>query len=374
MEKKINIKDFKSISQLSRKNNLSKQSKNKNFTKHRIQRKNKSELKLQTTYGQFLPLLGVDTYNNDRNIKNQNYQTMERKKSSTISLRFYNSKNSEELQKTLSFNRNRMLKNKTELNELKIQYNKLYEDNENNNKLLSKILNLRNIKDYSKEELLEKTKYCELDKKSKKKMLDTINLINLKLEVNEKKSILKSTNNEYEYLKEKSKYKNILELKKELSDKDEIKKQILCDIERLKEIISDDKKIMDESEEENKKLEEKYKNAKKEEKDILQKIQEYKERSIKLQEIIFKIERKLQKNEIVYKENCKTQQEINSSIKEKEKKIEDINVYLSKREQININVQKRRDIIKNYEIKNNELEYEYDKLNSENNDLMKKNN
>jgi hypothetical protein len=130
----------------------------------------------------------LDTYN-DGKFRKDIYQTLPRKKNSSISLNYYSMKNSEELQKTLSFNRNRMLKNKTELNELKIQYHKLYEDNENNNKLLSKILNLKNIKDYSKEELLEKMKNCEFDKKSKKKMLETINYINLKLEVNEMKTI-----------------------------------------------------------------------------------------------------------------------------------------------------------------------------------------
>ena len=271
MNKRKNLKELKNPSELNRKRNLSKYSKTNNTSRPRIsKRKNKSELKLQTTYGKLLPILGIDTYN-DRFFRNDNYQTLQRKKNSSINLNFYNMKNSEELQKTLSFNRNRMLKNKTELNELKIQYQKLYDDNENNNKLLSKILNLKNIKDYSKEELLEKMKNCEFDKKSKKRMLETINLINLKLEVNEKKNILKSKNNEYEYLKENSKYKNILELKKELSDKDEIKNQILSDIEKLKEIITENKKTMNDTEEENKKLEEKYKEIKKEEKSILQK-------------------------------------------------------------------------------------------------------
>ena len=221
MDRKLKFKDYKSPSILNGRNK-SKNINSNNISKAKIsKRKNKSELKLQSNYERCLPLLVIETYNNSHI---NNFNTINHMKNNTLSRGFYSTKSSEELQKTLSFNKNRMLKNKTELNELKIQYNKLSEDNEKNRKLLSKILNLKENKTYSKEELLEKMKTCEFDKLSKQKMLNSIKLINLKLEVNEKKSILKSKNNEYNLLKENSKYKNISELKSKILDKDNIKK------------------------------------------------------------------------------------------------------------------------------------------------------
>ena len=255
MEKKLKFKEFKSPSELNSKINISKYShytKTNNLSKTKIsQRKNKSELKLKTNYERFLPFLGIESYNISHVNK---FKTLNEKKNSIINKGFYNSKSSEELQKTLSFNKNRMIKNKTELNELKIQYNKLSEDNEKNRKLLSKILHLNENKQYSKEELLEKMKTCEFDNISKQKMLNSIKLINLKLEVNEKKCILKSKNNELNLLKENSKYKNISDLKRNLISKEEAKNKIILEIEKLKEILLKDKEIMKQSEEENKKL------------------------------------------------------------------------------------------------------------------------
>ena len=153
-DKRTNIKENKSPSQINGINkriNNSKYSKYNNASKPKIsQRKNKSELKLQTTHQKFLPILAIDTHSNKSNLKNDNFMSANKVKSNTLSMGFYSTKTSEELQKTLSFNKNRMLKNKTELNELKIQYNKLSEDNKNNKKILSKILNLKIIDNIQK--------------------------------------------------------------------------------------------------------------------------------------------------------------------------------------------------------------------------------
>ena len=377
MDERNKIKKYQSNSQINgtigRVNN-SKYSRGSNTSKQKIcKRKNKSELKLQTTYQKFLPNLGLDTYDNESYLKNEDIKVINKIKASTITMGFYSNKSSEELQKTLFFNKNRMLKNKTELNELKINYNKLSEHNRNNKNILSKILNLKENRQYSKEELLQKIKTCEFDGQSKRRMLDSIELINLKLEVNEKRSILKSKNNEYNLLKENSKYKNISELKKRLVNNDEIKKQLLLDIDKLKQIVLKGKQAMKESEQENINLDEKYKKVRKEEDEIKQKINEFQKKSDTLQDEIVKIERKLQKQEIIYKQNYKIQFEMKNSIKVKEKQIKEINDYLSKREQINSDILKRKEIIKQYEDKNFELDTEYDKLNNENNELIKKN-
>lgn len=81
----------------------------------------------------------------------------------------------------------------------------------------------------------------------------------------------------------------------------------------------------------------------------------------------------MQKQEIIYNQACKSQLEICNSIEEKEKQKKDIDKYLVERDEINSNVQKRKETIKNYELKNSELDFEYNKLNDENNELIKKN-
>ena len=48
-----------------------------------------------------------------------------------------------------------MIKNKTEINELKIQYNKLFAYNENNRRVLAKILNIKSNRPYTIEEILK---------------------------------------------------------------------------------------------------------------------------------------------------------------------------------------------------------------------------
>jgi hypothetical protein len=375
MSKKPNFKDLRSYSKIINKENHN--SKTNNISRVKMgQRKNKSELKLYTFYfDNYLPKLNDDSYN-DEYPKSRKFRTGQRKAFNTIGRGFYSTKSSNELQKTLSFNKNRMKKNKTEINELKIQYNKLSSYNENNRRVLAKILNIKSNRPYTTEEILktmEKNNLDKMAKKQMKKMFDSTNLMELELKLNEKKSIIKHKNNEYMYLKENAKCKNVTDIQNDLSEKDDMKKQVGLDIEKLKEIIIGNTKFLEMGEEQYKKLDEKYKEIKKEEEDMIQKMKEYKDKSINLQDMIMKIERKIQKQEIIFKQNSKTQFELSSSIEEKEKKIKEINEYLTKREQINSNVQKRKEIINNYENRNNELEEEYNKLNHENDNLVKKN-
>ena len=84
-----------------------------------------------------------------------------------------------------------MRKNKSDLRDLKLQYLKLHEENENNTKILANILKLDNSVLKSKEKILEKIKQSKLGQE-KEIIMDSMNIIDLKLELNEKKSILKS--------------------------------------------------------------------------------------------------------------------------------------------------------------------------------------
>ena len=74
------------------------------------------------------------------------------------------------------------------------------------------------------------------------------------------------------------------------------------------------------NEEQYKKLDGKNKEIKKEEDDIISKGNEYKKNITNTQDTISKIERKLQRQEILYKQNYRSQYEINNAIEEKEKR------------------------------------------------------
>jgi len=376
MSKKPNFKDLRSYSKISNKENHN--TKTNNISRVKMsQRKNKSELKLYTFYfDNYLPKLSDDSYN-EENSKSRKFRAGQRKAFNTIGRGFYSTKSSNELQKTLSFNKNRMIKNKTEINELKIQYNKLSAYNENNRRVLAKILNIKSNRPYTTEEILKTMEKNNLDKTAKKKMkkmFDSTNLMELELKLNEKKAIIKHKNNEYMYLKENAKCKNVTDIQNDLSEKDDMKKQVELDIEKLKEIIIGNTKFIEMNEEQYKKLDEKYKEIKKEENDIISKSNECKKNITNTQDIISKIEKKLQRQEILYKQNYRSQYEINNSIEEKEKKIKELNEYISKREEINNNVQNRKNLIKTFDNRNRELDNEYERLNNENNILMKKNN
>ena len=64
-----------------------------------------------------------------------------------------------ELKQELSQNKSDMNAKKIELQELKIKFNKLYEDNKNNKNLLAKILGINLEKEFTREELLHKLEH-----------------------------------------------------------------------------------------------------------------------------------------------------------------------------------------------------------------------
>lgn len=333
------------------------------------QKKSKSELKSDKNYTRYLPLLTMDKSNNCFSINNK----IKNMKQYNDNISVYSQKSSDELQKTLSFNVRKMIKNKTELKELRLQYNKLFEDNQNNSKLLARMMGVKNNKQYKKEEIIAKLKNCTFDKKSKRQIIESINLINLKLELNEKKSILKSKAEEFFFLKENSKAKYVTDLKRDLSNKQDIKIELQLNVEKIKEVLEQEKKTLKETEDECKKLDAKYKEVKKEEKDILKKIDDKMQKIFELQNLTRKLDKNIQNQEKIYKINLKNKSDIILNIEQKEKKINEINEYKSKREQIQSDIDKNREKIKEYKDKSVKLEEEYNKLNKENDNLNQKN-
>ena len=344
------------ISKKYKSSNINANSTFSNFTKLKTEKfkkfgklKAKSDLRLYPNSKRFLPLLTTE-----KNLSN-----------------FINSvKSSQELQRTLSFNKNKMRKNKSDLRDLKLQYLKLHEENENNTKILANILKLDNSVLKSKEKILEKIKQSKLGQE-KEIIMDSMNIIDLKLELNEKKSILKSKEYEYNILKENSKYKNFIEMKKQLTNNSGIKNEIISDLEKIKSLLSENKKIKEKKEEEFKKLSQKYKEIKSKENNISEEKRKNKGKYVILKELISKLEEKLHNQEIRFKRYCKEKMDLINSIKDKEDIVNEIKEYLSKREQIIAKLQKRKDIIKNLEKQIFEIENEFNKLSEVNFGLSK---
>ena len=82
----------------------------------------------------------------------------------------FNSKNldAENLKQELSNNSNEINAKKLELQELKIKFNKLFEDNKNNKSSLAKILGIELDKQFTKEELVDKLEHCKPTEEEKK--------------------------------------------------------------------------------------------------------------------------------------------------------------------------------------------------------------
>ena len=82
----------------------------------------------------------------------------------------FNSKNldAENLKQELSYNSNEINAKKSELQELKIKFNKLFEDNKNNKSSLAKILGIELDKHFTKEELIDKIEHSKPTEDEKK--------------------------------------------------------------------------------------------------------------------------------------------------------------------------------------------------------------
>ena len=93
-------------------------------------------------------------------------------------------KRSNNLKQELSEYKSEINSKKNELQELKIKFNKLYEDNKINKMLLAKVLNIDLEKEFTKEELINKLEFCELNETEKKILKEHTGikyLINIKM-------------------------------------------------------------------------------------------------------------------------------------------------------------------------------------------------
>ena len=117
------------------------------------------------------------------------------------------------LKKKLMSNKSNINKKKAELQDLKIQFNKLMKENKNHKNLIYEILkidyegdnsnrdnnainNILYLGQVTEEELINKINSCNINNSQEKKLKDSYDIINLRTEINSKRKLLINKNSE----------------------------------------------------------------------------------------------------------------------------------------------------------------------------------
>jgi hypothetical protein len=304
------------------------------------------------------------------------------------------------LKKKLISNKSNINKKRTELQDLKIQYNKLIDENKNHKNLIYEILHLENEPNSSsieieenniniglmgritEEQLISKINSCKIDEDQEKRLKDSYELINLRMELNNKKKLLLNKNNEYDKLKNKLKFKNMNEIttkledliieeekiKKENAKMDEILQKNTSEIlPNLEKDFEDEKNIYDEIS----KIESK---NKKEFNDKLNKINELKAEIQNIEnKAKFTKNKNLAMNGLEYQGSKTIGIKLKARIEKMKFELEQINKYKKeKREDIIKIVEERKSKIDEQKKKNSELEKNINEITEKNKELYMK--
>ena len=258
---------------------------------------------------------------------------------------YYEKKN---LKQELSEYKSEINSKKNELQELKIKFNKLYEDNKINKMLLAKVLNIDLEKEFTKEELINKLEFCELNETEKKILKETHEIMSLKLNLEEKKLKINMQVAEEEILTKNTKSKIMNELETEFLIKCEQNKKLEKNIKKLEDIIKTKEKEINEVEKEYKIQEENYVKKNKE-LDISKDNYNKKEKELnKIKNEINDINNKQKKLKDILNKT-KKDLDINKSLEQKKEEINKIKKYENKRDQINKDVEEKKEKNKNLE-------------------------
>ena len=137
------------------------------------------------------------------------------------------------LKRELSFYKNDMIKKTNELANLKIKYNKLYRENIFNKNLISAILDI-NLGEYvTKDKVYDKIENCKLNLKNRRKLEEAYDILILKFDVEDKKSIMEEQSELIKELIKNSKAKELYSLEEELYKKYEKERELTYKVNRL---------------------------------------------------------------------------------------------------------------------------------------------
>ena len=309
----------------------------------------------------------------------------------------------ESLKKRLILNKSNINKKKTELQDLKIQYNKLINENKNHKNLIYEILQLENelnnsseidIDNYNfnnnsnpfgritEEQLISKINSCKITDEQKKKLKDAYELINLRMEINNKKKLLLNKNNEYDKLKFNLKFKNMNEITTKLEDLIIEEKRIKQENIKLEEILhKNNDEILPKLEKDLEKEEKNYEEINQKEKEYKKlfnnKLQQLNELKTEIINIEKNTKSKKTKNILMDGLEYKGAKTISIKLKTKIEKIkielEKINKYKNeKRDEIANLVTERKKKIDEQKKKNNEIEMKINEISEKNQNLYLK--
>lgn len=275
------------------------------------------------------------------------------------------------LQKTLLDNRIFLNQKKKELQDLKIQCNKLNFANKNSQNLIKKIMCLED-KNITTDELIFKIKTIQISDAQYNKLKESLTITELRSKINEKKKILLSKINEYEYLKDNSTFRNINELYNEINKKEIETINLKNDIEKLNEIYEKNNQIISEL---LKNLEIQSKNLE----NLNERQNENQNRSKSLRQQINDLIQQIKCSESniniqKFKNMNKTNnnQNLKRDINLKEIQIQRINEYRQIKDSLISQINKKQTKVKDQKEKNSLLENEINNLMNENHEIYSK--
>ena len=276
--------------------------------------KNKTDSKFRTT-GCSIKLPKLSNNNTLSGFKGNIYSTHQNS-GPLLTQNFLNSNSiygPNNLKQELSQNKTEMNAKKIELQELKIKFNKLYEDNKNNKNLLAKILGINLEKEFTRDELIDKLEHCKPSEEEKRKLKEAHEIIRLKLEIESKKKRIGEQETELEILTKNAKSKVISELESDYIVKCEYHKGLLKAIKKMEEIIKSKEKDITEIENEynyqkdyysklnteSKKSEENFEKSEKEKNRLKNEINEMSIKQKKIKDSLTKNKKDIDNNELL---------------------------------------------------------------------------
>ena len=179
----------------------------------------------------------------------------------------YAEKNVEDLKKLLFQNKVTINDKRKELQVLKIQYNKLLKENRTYKKVIFEVLDLRDEtknnperKDnkenlfessyISEEQLLNKINLCKINTKQKEKLQNSFEMLNLKEELNSKRTLLLNRRKEFDELKHGVSIKNMNEMNLKLKSIQENERKLQNEVSSLEERLSKNEELIKQLEKE----------------------------------------------------------------------------------------------------------------------------
>ena len=324
----------------------------------------KYRLSSSNNINKYLPPINTSESEYDFNLSNKNSKVFYPLKKDLIR----KSNDSENLIERLTDSRMDMNKKNNELTELKIKYSKLLEENRNTKIIIANILGVDVDKAFTKKEILDKMEQTNPTNEEKKRLKYAYDIINLKMEINDKKNKISEVNKQIEYYLKNAKSKTINDLEIEYISKNKHQEAIVRLIKKLDIIVSDNTNKLNELKKQftqkknlNKKMNEEFL-------EISKSLRKSEDEKDKLDNIVLDLREKQRKIQDRIKVN-KYKNENEESIMFKKIDLDNIDNYIKKRHTFFNEIEIRKNNLKILEKEKLELDKIIEELSNKNNNL-----